>query len=252
MNRSEKIYISVNVIFLILIISTFTYIVISINSLKYQEVNDEKLVNFYISTEVVEQTNEFINAFNMLIRLEGNYIFDEDDAGKETYCGISRVYFPLWTGWEIIDKVKSSLKKNEKIEEIILKYTKKLEPHVRDFYFKQFWIPLKCQIMPNELSTEVFEQGVNIGYSQAIRHLQIVLNSLNYNFRYFKVDLAEDGIFGSNTEIALLNAIKDDSIKSIINGLNSLQGHYYIMKSRENSKKKKFIKGWLNNRVSSI
>jgi len=41
--------------------------------------------------------------------LEGGYSNDIDDAGGETYAGISRNNFPDWYGWTIIDDLKDEI-----------------------------------------------------------------------------------------------------------------------------------------------
>ena len=41
----------------------------------------------------------FGDAFKKLSIKEGGYVNDKDDAGGETYRGISRKYNPTWQGW---------------------------------------------------------------------------------------------------------------------------------------------------------
>ena len=67
---------------------------------------------------------DFEKAFINTMGYEGGYVYDPDDAGGETYKGISRRYHPSWPGWRIIDKVKisggdpySDLDDNEELEE---------------------------------------------------------------------------------------------------------------------------------------
>ena len=49
----------------------------------------------------------FGDAFKKLSIKEGGYVNDKDDAGGETYKGISRRYNPTWQGWTMIDSYKS-------------------------------------------------------------------------------------------------------------------------------------------------
>ena len=44
--------------------------------------------------------------FDKLIFTEGGYVNDPDDAGGETYLGISRKHNPKWDGWKKIDSFK--------------------------------------------------------------------------------------------------------------------------------------------------
>lgn len=48
----------------------------------------------------------FGDAFKKLSIKEGGYVNDKDDAGGETYRGISRKYNPTWQGWTMIDSYK--------------------------------------------------------------------------------------------------------------------------------------------------
>ena len=45
----------------------------------------------------------FIKSYEITCKHEGGYSFDPDDAGGETYKGISRRFNPQWSGWKIID-----------------------------------------------------------------------------------------------------------------------------------------------------
>lgn len=49
----------------------------------------------------------FGDAFKKLSIKEGGYVNDKDDAGGETYRGISRKYNPTWQGWTMIDSYKN-------------------------------------------------------------------------------------------------------------------------------------------------
>ena len=47
--------------------------------------------------------------FEKLILAEGGYVNDHDDAGGETYLGISRKNNPNWSGWKLIDSIKKGI-----------------------------------------------------------------------------------------------------------------------------------------------
>ena len=47
--------------------------------------------------------------FEKLILAEGGYVNDSDDAGGETYLGISRKNNPNWSGWKLIDSIKKGV-----------------------------------------------------------------------------------------------------------------------------------------------
>ena len=49
-------------------------------------------------------------AYKISMKLEGYYSNSLNDKGGETVNGISRVYFPEWAGWKIVDELKSKFK----------------------------------------------------------------------------------------------------------------------------------------------
>ena len=61
----------------------------------------------------------FNESFNITLGYEGGYSNDPDDAGGETYKGISRRYHPGWKGWALIDELKSKGVFIEEIRKII-------------------------------------------------------------------------------------------------------------------------------------
>ena len=55
---------------------------------------------------------------SMILRNEGGYVFDPDDSGKETYCGISRANFPKWEAAKLQELVEEYVL----IEKFVCKY----------------------------------------------------------------------------------------------------------------------------------
>lgn len=51
---------------------------------------------------------DFKTAYKKIEAAEGGYCFDPDDAGGETYKGISRRANPNWNGWISIDAIKKA------------------------------------------------------------------------------------------------------------------------------------------------
>lgn len=74
---------------------------------------------------------DFHIALALLLRQEGGYVSSTSgDPGGETYCGISRRFWPNWDGWEEIDKIS-----DKKADEVF----PSLQAEVATFYFDQFW-----------------------------------------------------------------------------------------------------------------
>ena len=78
----------------------------------------------------------FNKEFQKVILAEGGYVNDSDDAGGETYLGISRRNNPNWIGWEVIDEEK---KKGLKYINGRLKRDKSLTNAANLLYKQKYW-----------------------------------------------------------------------------------------------------------------
>ena len=107
--------------------------------------------------------------FSKLILAEGGYINDKDDAGGETYLGISRKFNPAWSGWKQVDDVKKKFPNytNKQLTNV-LKGNKILTNSARQYYKVKYWDKLKLDNENNqELAHQIFDTGVNMGLTIA-------------------------------------------------------------------------------------
>lgn len=183
--------------------------------------------------------SHFDNAFNETMKMEGRGVLTNDafDPGGETFSGISRVYWPEWEGWPLIDtwqKDKSKPFPGEQLDEM-----------VRRFYRVNFW----NRIQGDQLATispwiayEVFDSAVNVGVHQAVKFLQEGFNIARG--QYFE-SLMVDGRLGPKT----LKALKiyfdsmpgsPDNNEAIL--LNCCNGEQYIF-YKENPRHS-YFRGW--------
>ena len=117
---------------------------------------------------------DFNTAYKMIEAAEGGYCFDPDDAGGETYKGISRRANPNWDGWISIDAIK---KFHPTTFKGILKKTPELEKKVQDLYKDKYWDCFELDDVPNQLVAEqMFDTAVNQGQTAAIKFAQRVLD----------------------------------------------------------------------------
>lgn len=117
---------------------------------------------------------KFIDAYKKVLNNEGIYSNDPDDAGGETYKGISRRANPNWDGWISIDAIKKSHPTTFKD---ILKKTSELEKKVQDLYKDKYWDCFELDDVPSQLVAEqMFDTAVNQGQTAAIRFAQRVLD----------------------------------------------------------------------------
>lgn len=184
----------------------------------------------------------FNKAFEKTMGHEGYYSFDPDDAGQETYMGISKIFWPNWKGWNEIDTYRFHPKFPE-----VLRSDQRIYELARDFYKEKFWNMFKGDSIKAEaVAEELFDTAVNQGTRTAVIFLQRALNSLNRNQTIF-ADLKVDGICGVYTIGVLNKYIKEDSeIELLCKIMNVLQGYRYIEIMEKNGVQEKYVRGWFN------
>jgi len=186
----------------------------------------------------------FDNAYTETMGAEGGYVFDPTDRGGETYKGISRVYWPVWTGWAIIDRYKPITDKG------VLYKDKELDALTRKFYKKEFWDINKLDdvdAVSVTLAEKLFDTGVNVGTGTAAKWLQSSLNLLNRNQKNYP-DIKVDGKIGPNTIKTLQEAIKSSPIDRILTVFAIHQGGHYKAIMEKDPTQERFI-GWFDRLV---
>lgn len=112
---------------------------------------------------------EFLAAHKRTSLNEGGYAHVKGDRGGETYKGISRVHWPNWAGWAIVDKHKP-LKHNAKIKD------NELEVMVNMFYKRNFWDKVGGDsIDDQETAFKLYDFAVTSGQPMSIKQIQKVL-----------------------------------------------------------------------------
>lgn len=181
----------------------------------------------------------FKTAYNKTMVHEGGYTNDPDDAGGETYKGISRVYNPRWVGWSIIDKEKNSTYFPQQLDS-----DQDLQEAVLSFYKERYWDVNKLDnFASQEIAEEMFDTGVNMGTRRVAKFLQRSLNYLNRNGKLFS-DLAVDGAIGPASLSALDKVFSDGDDKILLIMLNVLQGQHYMNYMDKKPTQKKYARGW--------
>lgn len=117
---------------------------------------------------------QFNIEFEKLILAEGGYICDPDDAGGETYLGISRKYNSDWYGWKFIDDVKKKYGAKNIIS--ILKKDENLTNAAKNLYKERYWDVMELDDIPNQnIAHQMFDTCVNMGFKAAINIAQQVI-----------------------------------------------------------------------------
>lgn len=183
----------------------------------------------------------FNEAYDITMGHEGGYVNDPDDAGGETYKGISRKYNPQWKGWSIIDSYKKIIEYPKMLDK-----SSELQNEVKNFYKENYWDVNRLDEIKNQnVANEIFDTGVNMGGKRAAKFLQEALNYLNRNQLLYD-DLIVDGSVGSKTFNALNILLKNNEENIILKIMNVLQGMHYLNYMKENLTQEKYARGWFN------
>lgn len=164
----------------------------------------------------------FAPAYQIVMANEGGYVNNPADPGKETYAGISRRFWPNWSGWKIIDRIKAEenstdddgwffedwfsgwglgalgINTNAKFPE--------LDSHVYDFYL-DLWASSKAgQIQDQQVANNYFDFFVLS--SKAVLVLQRALNRIGKS-------VAEDNAIGPAT-LSAVNSADPEKLNSAL------------------------------------
>lgn len=152
----------------------------------------------------------FEDAFDDLMKVEGGYANHPDDNGGETKHGISKRSYP-----------ECDIKNLTRDE-------------AKEIYYADFWLPNKCDMMPEIVGKKLFDLSVNFGNKQAAKLLQRALRSV-------LEQVEEDGIVGQKT----LYAASKAPCECLVCAMKSeAAGHYRLIVAK-NPSFKVFLKGWL-------
>jgi lysozyme family protein len=171
-----------------------------------------------------------MNNYDIILRTlkhEGGYSNDPRDKGGETYCGISRVANPTWSGWFLLDKIQDKK----------LAYSKGfLYNEVVSFYNDKYFNTQKgmglSRILNSDVRACIFDFCVNSG--GAIKQIQYLLN------RKYQANLTLDGLLGNKT-ISIINNIKNQT--QLNNDIVESRKQYLETLAENDSKFKVFING---------
>ena len=123
---------------------------------------------------------DFDKAFEKIIFNEGGYVNDKDDAGGETYMGISRKHHSNSLIWYIIDKVTSKYKDISEINRC-LKANTELNDLIKSIYKSDYWDPFNLNKEKSQrLANQIFDNAVNRGVSATKKLLQRIKNEMDF------------------------------------------------------------------------
>ncbi len=120
--------------------------------------------------------SHFDKVYEKLRLEEGNYVWDKNDFGEETYGGITRKFCPKWIGWKYIDTAKKLNKK-------VVRHTLILEaePHVKNLYHT-WWINWGMDVIQDSLAAS-YTFDLAICGASSVKVIQRTLNMFGHNFK---------------------------------------------------------------------
>lgn len=121
----------------------------------------------------------FKEAFEKVVFNEGGYVNDPDDAGGETYMGISRKAHPNAIIWKHIDKITAKYKTAKTITKY-LKENKELTREIESIYKSDYWAKFNLDKEKSQrLANQIFDSAVNCGASATIKRINRVKNEMD-------------------------------------------------------------------------
>lgn len=117
---------------------------------------------------------KFKEEFEKIVLVEGGYVNDPDDAGGETYLGISRRAHPTSPIWNIIDEYKNRFFGREITKN--LKLNNNLTDQIAKIYKSEYWDVFDLDNVKNQaIAHQIFDDAVNRGIKSAIRLAEHVM-----------------------------------------------------------------------------
>lgn len=160
--------------------------------------------------------SNFEQAYEKAHSFEGGYVNNPSDRGGETNFGITK-------------KVARENGYKGDMRDLT-------EDKAKEIYKKAFWDKYRVYMIEDEdITTELFEEIINMGPYTPIRNLQEIYVKLSGN----KISI--DGIMGSETSGAINNyRYKED----ILLWMNILQGKKYWNITENDESQLEFLRGW--------
>lgn len=178
--------------------------------------------------------------------IEGGWVDDPDDNGRETWRGFARAYNPKSPVWPVIDDIK---KRNpvftkqayagrpQNLNKLL--YANKYINDIIDAVYERdyFNINRLQDLNDQQLAENVADCGVNCGTGTAARMLQKAFN-ISHSPNIKAIDV--DGKIGNAT----INSVNSDVAELIYRAYNQLRKAYYDNLIAKNPVYAKYKKSW--------
>jgi lysozyme family protein len=177
----------------------------------------------------------FESVIDGVLKSEGGYVNDPQDAGGETNFGIT-VAVARKNGYDgPMADMPLSL--------------------AREIYRRRYIVEPcfdKVAVVDEKIGFELIDTGVNMGPARAAEFLQRWLNGFNAGGSRYQ-DVFVDGRIGQVTLDALRAFLRwrgADGALAMLRGLNGVQASRYLEITENNKAQRKYLFGWVLQRVS--
>lgn len=179
-------------------------------------------------------------------RNEGGYTDNPADAGGETFCGISRVNWPDWIGWQKLDAMPREQKYMRETLGVMRQW-------VDDFYKTNFWDVNCLDDVADQVTAEsVYDCGVLFGVGQAAAWAQRILNCMNAGGVRWP-DLAVDGRLGRASVACLNVACSPHDVLGtrmrFLSVMAAMRIAQHVLETEKRPKNEDFFDGWCNRAI---
>lgn len=174
---------------------------------------------------------DFNTALRKVLKWEGVYDNDPDDAGGETCFGITRAFEPDWAGWILVEDLQK-----RKVPTNVWPSDEPLRLAVGSYY-RAIWDKYNLDSLPDDLAQCLFGGIINQGSARIIRMLQACLSA-------FVEGVQVDGNFGTETKATLM-AVSGNKPELLLQGIKAKRISAYFDVALKNNNRK-YLGGWLN------
>lgn len=176
--------------------------------------------------------NKMREVISHVVSLEGGYSDDPLDSGGKTNHGIT-------------EKVARLAGYTGDMRDLTLQ-------QAQDIYVNQYIVGPKLDKVYDidaQLGYDLIDFGINQGTATSVKMLQRWLNAFNDGGKYY-ADQTVDGKIGPST-LGQLNAFikQRGSQDTLLLAVRCTQGTHYLEISEKSPKNKRFLYGWIKNRV---
>jgi lysozyme family protein len=161
----------------------------------------------------------FDKSFDLIIKSEGGYVWDKDDAGGETNYGVTKAAWSQYLGRGIEAGEMKALTIDM----------------VKPFYKKMYWDKVHGDELPAGVDYAVFDFAVNAGTGQSAKFLQRACGA------------TADGAIGPGTMGMVMQAEPEELLQQF----SQQKEDFYQGIVQRNPTQSKFLNGWMN-RVAHV